>query len=321
MVNENIPLVTVLMSTYNGEKYLAEQIDSILAQKNVRVHLVVRDDGSKDSTTDLLKWYQENGDLEWFGGKNLGYTESFMELCVHASKADYYAFADQDDVWLSDKLENALKQLTPFQSIPALCVGEWTVVDENLHPMRDPAPALAFSVEKMRCASKEIVQKAACAMNHVTSSGCLQVWNNPLQEILCGRDYPHMPIGHDVIVGMVAILCGQFIPYRGSGILYRQHGNNTSGSHQGWGAVQERWRTHWKRLRNQAGPCISACNAAILKAYQDVIPLNTQKIIQKTIAYKENPKEKVSLLFSDYPTLLNGKDRLKFRLKVLLNRL
>lgn len=313
-----MPVVAVLMSTYNGEKYLEEQIDSILKQKNVEVHLVVRDDGSTDSTTAILSKYQRMGCLEWRQGENVGYTESFMKLCVHAPKADYYAFADQDDVWLSDKLENALKELTLYQSVPALCVGEWTIVDENLHPMRNPAAALEFSVEKMRCAPKEAVQKAACAFNHVTSAGCLQVWNESLQKILCSCDYPHMPIGHDVIVGMVAIFCGQFIPYRGSGILYRQHGNNTSGSLQGWIGVQEQWKRRLKRLNNQI-PRISDCNAMILRAYHDLIPSEAQMILRQTIDYKKSLKRKLYLLFSDYPSLLNIEDRIKFRLKVLLN--
>lgn len=318
---EKISTVAVLLSTYNGEKYLPELINSILIQNNVLIRLIVRDDGSSDGTTEILMRYQQRGDLEWCRGENRGYTESFMELCVHAPKADYYAFADQDDVWLPDKLENAVKQLCCYNDVPALCVSEWKMVDERLRPTFKPTKALGYSVEAMKHASEIDILKAACAMNHVTGSGCLQVWNNRLHMILSQYDYPHMPIGHDVIVGMTAVLCGRFIPYEQPGILYRQHSNNTSGGHGGWKAVRTRWITHFKRMQNKAGPNISECNAAILKAYTDVIPDNAREIITKTIVYKSNPAAKIELLFSDYPSLLYTKDRLKFRIKVLLNRL
>ena len=227
------PTVGVLLSTYNGEKYLAELIDSILSQRNVYIRLLIRDDGSSDETVNILKQYQNRGYIEWSKGKNLGYTESFMELCFHAPQADYYAFADQDDIWFPNKLENAIKQLAPYENVPALCVCEWEMVDEQLRPIFRSTKALGYPVETMRHASKMDVLKAACAMNHVTASGCLQVWNKGLQRILWKYDYPHMPIGHDVIVGMTAVLCGQFVPYQQPGILYRQHSNNTSGSHGG----------------------------------------------------------------------------------------
>ena len=75
--------VLVLMSTYNGEKYLREAIDSILNQTNVEVSLLVRDDGSKDATQDILQKYQNQNKLKWYCGKNLGAQMSFMDLDVY----------------------------------------------------------------------------------------------------------------------------------------------------------------------------------------------------------------------------------------------
>ena len=99
--------VCVLISTYNGEKFLDEQIASILAQKGVEVDILVRDDGSSDMTCSLLERWQKEGKLKWYKGENLGFARSFMNLLKTASVYDYYAFCDQDDVWLPEKLKKA----------------------------------------------------------------------------------------------------------------------------------------------------------------------------------------------------------------------
>ena len=92
--------VQVLLSTYNGEKYLKEQLDSIIAQKGVDVHILARDDGSKDDTIKILEGY-ENIDI--IKGSNIGVCKSFFELINKSGEYDYYSFADQDDVWDCDR--------------------------------------------------------------------------------------------------------------------------------------------------------------------------------------------------------------------------
>ena len=88
--------VAILLSTYNGEKYVKEQIDSFLNQTYKNVEIIVRDDGSKDSTVKILKEYQNNyNNIKLTVGKNLGFIKSFFEL-LKLGDADYYAFADQD---------------------------------------------------------------------------------------------------------------------------------------------------------------------------------------------------------------------------------
>lgn len=94
--------VIVLMSTYNGEKYLKEQIDSILNQVKVEVFLMIRDDGSSDNTIAILKEYErQNRNIKIIKGKNIGVGNSFMQLLYNSAEAEYYAFADQDDVWVA----------------------------------------------------------------------------------------------------------------------------------------------------------------------------------------------------------------------------
>ena len=90
--------ILILMSTYNGEKYLREQIESIRNQTiKEDIEILVRDDGSKDGTLEILEEYAEIGTLQFIRGKNIGSAQSFHELLRIAPKYDYYAFADQDD--------------------------------------------------------------------------------------------------------------------------------------------------------------------------------------------------------------------------------
>ena len=126
--------ILVLMSTYNGEKYLKEQIDSILAQKNVEVTIRVRDDGSTDGTIRILEEYQKCGKLNWYSSTNMGPAKSFLDLVYNAPlKYDYYAFCDQDDYWKEDKLYKAIERLEHFDDKPALYHCELEIVDENSH--------------------------------------------------------------------------------------------------------------------------------------------------------------------------------------------
>ena len=105
--------IAVAMSTYNGELYIKEQINSILEQKNVKVELFVRDDGSKDKTLGILETYGEKwNNIHFIKGENLGVGNSFMELLYSIGcEYEYYAFADQDDVWLPDKLNQGIAKI------------------------------------------------------------------------------------------------------------------------------------------------------------------------------------------------------------------
>lgn len=112
--NRNMcPAVAVLMSTYNGEKYIKEQLDSIFNQKEVQVTLYVRDDGSTDRTLDIVQSYSNTVLLPFDENKGPGL--SFMTLLYHVmslpTQYDYYAFADQDDIWMDEKLIKAIQQI------------------------------------------------------------------------------------------------------------------------------------------------------------------------------------------------------------------
>ena len=125
--------VAVIMSTYNGEKFIKEQLDSILTQTYKNIEIVVRDDGSKDNTVAIVKEYmQKHSNIVLHEGQNLGFIKSFFELLTLA-EADYYSYADQDDVWLENKIELAVNSLNALDDTkPNLAFGNSDYYDENM---------------------------------------------------------------------------------------------------------------------------------------------------------------------------------------------
>lgn len=124
--------IAVLMSTYNGKDYLKEQLDSLAAQSlSDSIHLYVRDDGSRDTTINILESYNNQIAMTIITGKNIGPAKSFWELLISKEiQADYYAFCDQDDVWDPNKLEAGIKQLEESQEMHLWC-SNCRVIDSN----------------------------------------------------------------------------------------------------------------------------------------------------------------------------------------------
>lgn len=145
--------VAVLVSTYNGENYIAEQLDSIINQTYKNIDIYVRDDGSKDNTRKILEKYAKEKKIIYIkSNKNLGYPEAFYELMRKAKKSDYYAFSDQDDIWYEDKIERGVEKLRQSdKNTPALFFANYDVCDMNLNHIRTSVgpkkdPSFRYSV-------------------------------------------------------------------------------------------------------------------------------------------------------------------------------
>lgn len=221
--------VQVLMSTYNGEKYIKEQIESILNQSDVEVHLIVRDDGSSDKTVEIIRNYN---DVKLIESKNLGVTKSFFELIKVAEEYDFYAFADQDDVWDEDKLKTAVQTLELY-SCPAIYSGNTRLVDSDLKYIKN---------ETLRPIT---TLGSALVKNYVT--GCTTVFNNSLMSYL--KSYtPNYAVCHDWWVNLVCLSIGGVSVYDYEPHMnYRQHGNNVvSGNDSNW----KKWKSRLKKFIN-----------------------------------------------------------------------
>ena len=123
--------VQILMSTYNGKKYLKEQMDSLLSQTYKNIEILVRDDGSSDGTGEILETYQkQHSNVRVYLQENIGLVDSFFWL-LEQSDAGYVAFCDQDDIWKPEKIERAVEKLEQVKG-PALYCGNKMLVDADL---------------------------------------------------------------------------------------------------------------------------------------------------------------------------------------------
>ncbi|MCD7824539.1 MAG: glycosyltransferase [Clostridiaceae bacterium] len=136
--------VNILLSAYNGETYLEEQVKSIIRQTYTNWKLYIRDDGSSDNTVAVLERLRAKypDKIVYWRGENIGFGKSFLELLEKAEEGDYWAFCDQDDVWLPDKLFWAIEWLEQHESreIPILFHSAFTNTDEALNPQGDYLP-------------------------------------------------------------------------------------------------------------------------------------------------------------------------------------
>lgn len=212
---KQVKKVQILMSTYNGEEYIREQLDSILAQSYPDVDILIRDDGSSDDTFVILKEYEEmHQNIRAYQGKNIGVNKSFFEL-LKKSDADYVGFCDQDDYWLPEKIEVAVKQLESMEG-PALYCGTKTLVDENLEVLESQQ-------------SVDMVPGFGNAAIESICSGCTTLMNLELSSIIKER-LPHDVIHHDWWCYMVATYLGSMYYDKKSYIYYRQHSGNEVGA-------------------------------------------------------------------------------------------
>lgn len=227
--------VQILMSTYNGEEYIREQLDSVLGQSYPDVDILIRDDGSKDDTYLILKEYEElHQNIQAYQGENIGINKSFFELLRESNpEASYIGFCDQDDCWLPEKIEAAVRQLGRMEG-PALYCGAKTLVNENLEPLgsqQNPHVTPGFG---------NAVIESIC-------SGCTLLMNRELADMIKVR-LPEDVIHHDWWCYMAAAYLGSIYFDETSYIYYRQHkGNEVGASGSAIGMIRAKARDLKKR--------------------------------------------------------------------------
>lgn len=212
--------IAVLLSTYNGEKYLNDLLNSIYLQKcDFEVIVCIRDDGSNDNTLGIIDNWKTKLKIIITGGENLGPRGSFRELLDTAPACDYYAFCDQDDIWYPDKLAAAVSELEKGKNnIPRLYYCNTSLVDQNrklIQGSRDTiAPLLKYE--------NLIVENPAL--------GCEMVFNNELREAMKKVSFKYYYM-HDVVAIELAALLGEIIYDKSPKMDYRQHMESVTQGH------------------------------------------------------------------------------------------
>lgn len=223
--------VYILMATYNGEKYLKEQIDSILNQTYKNWRLIIHDDNSTDNTLNLIKEYVEkypekiiliDDDISTGGAK-----ENFAYLLNKIDdNFDYIMFSDQDDVWFENKIELTLNKMIEterkYSKKPILVHTDLKVVDENLNVIAESM----IRYQKIDINNQKYIKFLALE-NVVT--GCTVMINKYLYNLVL--NIPKEAIMHDWWIALVALKNNGIIEFLNiPTILYRQHTNNDTGA-------------------------------------------------------------------------------------------
>lgn len=212
--------VLVLLSTYNGEKFLKEQLDSILSQKHVDVYLLIRDDGSRDATRDIIQEYvAQNKYVEWLAGDNVGFVRSFTSLLESAVnfeyQPDFYAFADQDDIWMPDKLYQACLSLkAKDDSKPNLFTSNSLLIDGVGNGI-----GVFHQVEPHYSKGNILI--------YCTEQGCSMTFNRKALELFIQK--PPKIAFHDRYMYMICSFFGSVSYCHRPLFYYRLHGHNTLG--------------------------------------------------------------------------------------------
>lgn len=279
--------ICVLMTCYNPTKYFLEQIDSVLNQYGVEVDIVIRDDCSTKVEW-LDKVPKSNRITILRGETNIGVANNIIELVKFASsnrkEYDFFAYCDQDDVWLEEKLKRGIEILNTMDlEKPCLYYSNLTVVDENLE-----GNTLLFQTNVVN-------NTLGQGLAQIFAFACTFVFNKRMLEAIQKRNIEFM--GFDHLVYYIALLTGESYFDDKSYILYRQHGNNVSGDKsRGISRIAKKiigLFIEKEDLARAGGGSFEQISKYLLRTFEGEISDEDAKLLQIVAYYKKN---KVKLL-------------------------
>lgn len=220
----------ILLATYNGERFIRQQLDSILAQDDERWHLTVSDDGSTDATPQILDEYAAaypEKITRYLSGRRFGNARDHFFHLMENCTAGYMFFCDQDDVWYPHKVRVTLDALLAAEQkhgshTPVLAFTDQTPVDIDLHPITD-------SLMRYQQQDASVIDYRRILFQNIVT-GCVTAINRPLSLLAARCADPSSTIMHDWWLGAVAAKFGQIVYLDESTMAYRQHGKNSVGA-------------------------------------------------------------------------------------------
>ena len=239
--------LAILLSTYNGEKYIEEQILSLEKQTYKNINIIIRDDNSHDNTVKIIKKLQKKyKNIELITGNNLGFRQSFFYILKHCGKYDYYAFCDQDDVWLKGKIKFAIELLDKEKSINDIPIlyasnydyynGEMKFINHSNADKKSPS----FAKSLIEC----------------IAPGMTMVINNKAKEELI-KNMPNDCMFHDWWLYMLCSAMGKVIYDPRVTVKYRRHSDNVTTVEKGiikktlWRIKTFIFSDHWSNVKKQ----------------------------------------------------------------------
>ncbi len=272
---ENLEIeVDILLASYNGEKFIKEQIQSILEQSHSNFNLIISDDNSSDSTVEIIKSLQElDGRIKLVKNSGVkGVVGNFNNALKH-STSNYIMFADQDDCWLGSKVEKMLSLIINSEGEkPALAFSDLEVVDENLVTIHKSYYS-ENNLDPMNNTDKRfLLWKSTCY-------GCSVIINKKL--LSAAGLVPEYASMHDHWYAYNASVLGGVFYLPESTIKYRQHDNNVVGSHDT--SIKSKVLRFNKTFRNIKRNVI--CTSKTVKEIQSV---NVISLKERMLFVKDN---------------------------------
>ena len=279
--------IEILMSTYNGMNNVERQIETVLRQENVDIHLTIRDDGSNDKTVEIIKnlqrLYPER--ITLYCGENVGYRKSFLQLLDLAADADYYGFSDQDDIWKPTKIQRAVECLEKVESPIKLYASSLEIVDPQLN-------VIGYNdISKMPNTIGSYFTRSRLA-------GCTFAFSRECKKMaqqFANMDLPvDRMLDHDFVVGSCAFACGKVYLDDERLIYHVRYPNSVT---SGGNGLMKRIKTEWNIVFRRKG-----------------IRLTMARELINNCGVLLNPEAKIFL-----SEVANYKEKWNNRLKLLLN--
>lgn len=269
-------MVSIVMATYNGEKYLEEQINSILSSTYQDFEIHIFDDGSKDSTMDILNNYKKQypDKIKVIQNEtNLGVTLNFLNA-INRITSDYVMMCDQDDVWKKDKIARTLKRIRQMEvqfekELPIAVFTDAHVVDSNLNMLHESFFRSGRLNPRLTDLSHLLMENKLI--------GCTVMINAALRKVLQSSPLPKKARLHDGWLGLIASSLGKVGFIKEPTLYYRQHEANLVGNRNFISYILNRISNIGKQkkalleLQTQAGE--------FADLYQDLIEENKLELI------------------------------------------
>lgn len=276
--------VAILLSTYNGEKYLVDQINSIRKQTFKDWNLFIRDDGSTDKTLNIINRLTKKDNRIFFiddKEKHLGPMKSFIKL-LNDVDADYYFFCDQDDYWLSNKLELMLNAINKNNNVSQLLYCGLKCVDKNLNPINNDFEDLLGKINgKSRFIGNDM-------------PGCVMLFNKKTRDLVVKytNDYKDI-VMHDWWIALVAQVFGQIEFLDKPLILYRQHGDNSIGAGKNGGILRKIFQKDVLKKQINLVKITYLQSRAFYISFKNILPLKYRKFLNDFLnAWMSSPLER-----------------------------
>lgn len=303
--------VQVLLSTFNGRKYLKELLESLFSQNlptNCSLEVLARDDGSNDGTLALLDDFAvKETRLKIIPGRNMGVVASFFELLNKSDPmADYYFFCDQDDIWLPTKIKRATEMLNKMRSKPALYFARLQYVNSKLRPIGQSSLPKNISFE--------------CSIVENLASGCSISFNRYLRKLTLETALPpKVCLMHDWWMYILANACGEVIYDSVPSVWYRQHNANVVGATDNFFKIYRlKWHRFWQRGAHAAH--VSHQAECFFAAYEKQLNPQRRHVLKRFIDSKKSFWRRLYYAATLPTRRQSSLDNLIFRLLILMDR-